>query len=80
MSTQTSLLSLFRESSMLGLMTLLLFSCEEAEKEVTYPDIDFYDFEAAAPWFGAEGLSYADGTTVVTAFEQVDQFSVQRIS
>ena len=59
---------------MLGLMTLVLFSCEEAEKEVSYPDIDFYDFESAEPWFGADGLSYADGTTVVTAFDQVDQF------
>ncbi len=53
---------------------LALWACGEEEKEITYPDIEFYDFASAAPWYGAGGLSYADGTTVVTAFEQEDQF------
>ena len=59
---------------MISILALALLACEEEEKEVVYPDIEFYDFEAAEPWFGADGLSYADGTTVVTAFEQADQY------
>ncbi len=59
---------------MLSFLLMTLFACEEPEKEVTYPDIEFYDFEAAEPWFQATGLTYAEGTTVVTAFEEVDQY------
>lgn len=59
---------------MLSVLWMSLFACEETEKEVTYPDIDFYDFESAEPWFQATGLTYAEGTTVVTAFEEVDQY------
>ena len=61
---------------MTSLLLLPFISCTElvATKEVNYPDIDFYDFEAEEPWFQAEGLSYADGTTVVTAFDKADQF------
>ena len=50
---------------MLSVLWMSLFACEESEKEVTYPDIEFYDFESAEPWFQATGLNYADGTTVV---------------
>jgi hypothetical protein len=60
---------------MSSILLLSLFACEpEDDKSVTYPDIEFYDFESAEPWFTAEGLSYADGTTVVTAFEQEAQY------
>ena len=56
------------------MLSFLLLSCQETEKEVVYPDIAFYDFEAAQPWFQTEGLTYPEGTTVVTAFELEDQF------
>ena len=55
-------------------MFALFTSCQEAEKEVEYPDIALYDFEAAQPWFQTEGLTYPEGTTVVTAFDLEDQF------
>jgi hypothetical protein len=61
---------------MTSLILLPFISCTEqvATKEVNYPDIEFYDFEAEEPWYQAEDLSYADGTTVVTAFDQADQY------
>ena len=54
--------------------SFLCFSCQESEKEVVYPDIEFYDFDAAQPWYQTDGLTYPEGTTVVTAFELADQF------
>ena len=57
-----------------ALLVATLFSCQEEEKEVNYPDIEFYDFEAAAPWYQTEGLSYPQGTTVVTAFDLAEQY------
>lgn len=61
---------------MSSIFLLTIFACENTKTEEveSYPDIEFYDFEAEEPWFQAEGLSYADGTTVVTAFEQTDQY------
>lgn len=56
------------------ILSFILCACQEEEKEVEYPDIEFYDFEAAQPWYQTEGLSYPDGTTVVTAFDLADQF------
>ena len=44
------------------------------ETENAYPDIEFYDFQAATPWYQAEGLTYPEESIVVTAFDKDYQY------
>lgn len=56
------------------------FACEEEKQtgndtdtDTSYPDIDFYDFEAAAPWYQGYDLIIPPEATIINAFDQVDQ-------
>ena len=55
---------------------ILLFGCSETDKsdpQPSYPDVDIYDFNAAAPWYSCDGLVIPEEATVVSAFAQSAQ-------
>jgi hypothetical protein len=63
---------------MTTLLLPLLLACgteepKEQDTEPSYPDVDLYDFNAAAPWYTCDALTIPEEATVVTAFDQADQ-------
>ncbi|MBM75200.1 MAG: hypothetical protein CMK59_07350 [Proteobacteria bacterium] len=60
----------------LPVLMMLLFGCDEEKTNnaPSYPDVDSYDFDAAAPWYTCDGLIIPEEATVVTAFAQADQY------
>jgi hypothetical protein len=66
----------------MGLVSFLalIAACDGSGKEEatdssapSYPDVDLYDFEAAAPWYTCSGEDFPSEATVVTAFDAADQ-------
>ena len=60
------------------LMSLILLSACEEEPQSTpqpsYPDVESYDFNAAAPWYTCDGLVVPEEAIVISAFAQADQY------
>ena len=56
---------------------LLAVSCiDNKENEEPEPIVtaELYDFDAAAPWYQGAGVEFPPEATIVTGFDQADQY------